>query len=232
MPPRIPYKSLFSRLPTCRTCFGAVRTPFPTLNASRRVDSIRTFNASAVRLQATKVIQTESFSSRLKSAENALERIASLKDWDAVEDEKDALSQTLANELWDQAPAKAAEISRQIAALESLVEARRSMSDELRDLAELWMLARSDNDMATLESTLNEVGELDEEANALYQNLLFPSGEDKFHAIVEINAGEGGLGSQQFLWMVAEMYRKWASNHGWPVFVLDEIGVGQRRAAK
>lgn len=162
----------------------------------------------------------------MRDIDTLSDKIDAIRDWKEVEKQRNDLASTLKDDLWQSNPERATELSRQISSLDSLLKPRLSFRAEARDLEEIWDLARGDKDAATMDSAVDDLAALYESAAAFYKCLLLPEPEHRFHAIVELNAGEGGIGATQFLWRLAEMYRIFSEGRGWTVSVVEESGLG------
>ena len=103
-----------------------------------------------------------------------------------------------------------------------------------RTVADWHALARLRDDAATLIELADEAGDpataaeaeqqlqlLDEKLRALEVRRILSADEDKLDAIVEINAGAGGIDAADWAEMLLRMYSRWAERNGFSSELLD-----------
>ncbi len=123
--------------------------------------------------------------------------------------------------LWDD-PAKAQEIGRERKALEGVVLALERIGSELAAAAELFDLARAENDDATLESLVADAATIERDVAALEFRRMFANPMDPSPCFIEINAGAGGTEAQDWAGMLERMYLRYCERKGFKSDLLEE----------
>jgi peptide chain release factor 2 len=131
----------------------------------------------------------------------AYERLAIDKKAEAVS----GLEQELASpEIWNN-PAIAQNKSKQLAALQSVVEPWRTLKTQVADIAELMAMG----DDSLLPEFEQQLAALKEEFSDRKKELLFGGKYDDHNVILRITAGVGGTDAQDFAEMLERMYLRW-----------------------
>ena len=97
-----------------------------------------------------------------------------------------------------------------------------ALSGGLHDAAELFELARAENDDATLSAVESDVAKLGVKVAALEFRRMFANPMDPGNAFVDIQAGSGGTEAQDWAAMLMRMYLRYAERKGYKVEVLEE----------
>lgn len=122
----------------------------------------------------------------------------------------EAFEQEMASpEIWNN-PSYAQEKSKQLAALNAMVEPWQTLRTQTADIVELMELG-DDSLLAEFEG---QVSALEAEFAERKKELLFNGGYDDHNAILRITAGVGGLDAQDFAEMLERMYLRWAEKSG------------------
>ncbi len=108
-------------------------------------------------------------------------------------------------EIWNN-PSYAQEKSKQLAALNAMVEPWQTLQAQTADIVELMELG-DDSLLAEFEG---QVSALENEFAERKKELLFGGDYDDHNAILRITAGVGGLDAQDFAEMLERMYLRWA----------------------
>lgn len=108
-------------------------------------------------------------------------------------------------EAWNN-PTLAQEKSKQLAALNAIVEPWQTLQTQARDIAELMEF----DDESLLAEVEGQVTALETELAARKKELLFNGKYDDHNAIIRISAGVGGTDAQDFAEMLERMYLRWA----------------------
>jgi len=93
---------------------------------------------------------------------------------------------------------------------------------QLRDAAELYALARSEQDDATLMSIESDVAAVEKIIAALEFRRMFSNPLDPGNCFVDIQSGSGGTEAQDWARMLERMYIRYAEQKGYRVDVLEE----------
>ncbi len=96
------------------------------------------------------------------------------------------------------------------------------MDAQLRDAAELYALARSEQDDATLMSIESDVAAVEKIIAALEFRRMFSNPLDPGNCFVDIQSGSGGTEAQDWARMLERMYIRYAEQKGYRVDVLEE----------
>ncbi len=91
----------------------------------------------------------------------------------------------------------------------------------LSDAAELFQLAKTENDDATLSSISGDIGKLESEVGALEFRRMFSNPLDPNSCFMDIQAGAGGTEAQDWASMLERMYVKFCDKKGFKVEELE-----------
>jgi peptide chain release factor 2 len=108
-------------------------------------------------------------------------------------------------EAWNN-PTQAQEKSKQLAALNAMVEPWQTLTTQAKDIAELMEF----DDESLLKEVESQVTALETELATRKKELLFNGQYDDHNAIIRISAGVGGTDAQDFAEMLERMYLRWA----------------------
>jgi peptide chain release factor 2 len=123
--------------------------------------------------------------------------------------------------VWDK-PERAQELGKEKKLLEGVVGTLGELDTSLDDSRELFELARSESDDATLEAVEADVARLRGVVEDLEFKRMFASPVDANNAFVDIQAGSGGTEAQDWASMLLRMYLRYCERKGWKVEVLEE----------
>jgi peptide chain release factor 2 len=122
--------------------------------------------------------------------------------------------------LWEN-PQRAQELGKEKKALEAVVGTLARVGTGLADAAELFQLARAENDDATLGGIGTDVDKLEKDVAALEFRRMFSNPLDPNNCFIEIQAGSGGTEAQDWASMLERMYIKYCDRKGFGVEVLE-----------
>ena len=91
----------------------------------------------------------------------------------------------------------------------------------LSDAAELFGLARADNDDSTLEEIGNEAARIEKDVAAMEFRRMFSNPLDPNNCFVDIQAGSGGTEAQDWAAMLERMYLKFCDRRGFSAEILE-----------
>jgi peptide chain release factor 2 len=114
-----------------------------------------------------------------------------------------------APEVWNN-PSYAQDLSRQLAALQAMVQPWRTLRAQAADIHELMELG----DDSMLVEFEGQVSAMEQEFTERKKELLFGGEFDDHNAILRISAGAGGTDAQDWAEMVERMYLRWAEKSG------------------
>ena len=123
--------------------------------------------------------------------------------------------------VWDD-PKRAQELGREKKTIDLVVQKMHTLTHGLRDAGELFEMARSDGDDATLLSVEADVAGLAKQVADLEFQRMFNNPLDPNNCFVEIQAGAGGTEAQDWAGMLERMYLRYAERRGFKPELLDE----------
>jgi len=132
---------------------------------------------------------------------------------DAKVKELEAIDRELAEpEVWNN-PTHAQDVSKQAAALRTMIEPWQTLAGQVSDIKEL--MAFGDDSLHKEFET--QLLALEQEFAARKKDLLFAGEYDDHNAILRITAGVGGTDAQDWAEMLERMYLRWAERSGMDV---------------
>lgn len=141
-------------------------------------------------------------------------------------DAKAARLATVARELEDsdvwKDPSRAQELGREKKALEGVVGTLTALDTGLSESAELFELARTENDDATLGAVAEDIEGLEKTIARLEFRRMFHHPLDPANCFLDIQAGSGGTEAQDWAAMLLRMYVRYGERRGYRVDVLEE----------
>jgi peptide chain release factor 2 len=102
-----------------------------------------------------------------------------------------------------------------------VVAAMSRVDGGLADAAELFGLARADNDDATLASIDSDTQKIEQQVAAMEFRRMFSNPLDPNNCFVDIQAGSGGTEAQDWAAMLERMYLKFCDRRGFSAEVLE-----------
>ena len=132
--------------------------------------------------------------------------------------------------LWDD-PAKAKQVTSQLARLKDVVERSDRLEGRVEDALAMDDLLAEESDAEMLRELTSAVTQLEAELEKLELAALLSGAHDAADAIATINAGAGGTESQDWAEMLLRMYTRWAEREGFDAEV-DEINPGDEAGIK
>ena len=122
--------------------------------------------------------------------------------------------------------ARAQELGKERASLQSDLTALDRVSQALEEAGELQLLAQDEGDDDTLRVVADELGSTRREIERLEFQRMFSGKMDAHHAYLDIQAGSGGTEAQDWAEILLRMYLRWAEGRGFETEVL-EISPGE-----
>ena len=123
--------------------------------------------------------------------------------------------------IWDD-PKRAQELGKEKKALDGVVGALSGLDTGIRDGAELFELARGDNDDATLTAIAQDVAALEKGVADLEFRRMFHHPLDPNPCFIDIQAGSGGTEAQDWAAMLLRMYLRYCERRGYQTELLEE----------
>jgi peptide chain release factor 2 len=116
---------------------------------------------------------------------------------------------------------RAQELGREKKSLEGTVATLAGIASGVKDAKELFELARTENDDATLDSISNDIAKLENGVAALEFRRMFSNPLDPNNCFMDIQAGAGGTEAQDWASMLERMYAKFCDKRGFKVEELE-----------
>ena len=123
--------------------------------------------------------------------------------------------------IWDDQQ-RAQELGKEKKMLDGVVGAITELDQGIRDSAELFALARSDADDATLDAVAEDVRALESRVGDLEFRRMFGNPLDPANCFVDIQAGSGGTEAQDWAAMLERMYIRYGERKGFKTELLEE----------
>jgi peptide chain release factor 2 len=117
---------------------------------------------------------------------------------------------------------RAQELGREKKALETIVERLETTASGLRDASELFQIARSEHDDATMRAIDQDARELEKSVADMEFRRMFSNSLDPANCFVDIQAGSGGTEAQDWAQMLLRMYTRYCERRGFRVELLEE----------
>ena len=159
---------------------------------------------------------------RSPDCSSALPTCGGIFDFDAKLERLAAVTKELENPgIWSE-PKRAQELGKEKKQLDQVVGTLTSLSQRLKDSAELFELARAETDDATLTAVAADVAELDRAVGDLEFRRMFHNPMDPNSCFIDIQAGSGGTEAQDWAAMLLRMYLRYCERKGYRNEILEE----------
>jgi len=143
-------------------------------------------------------------------------------DFDVKAERLGAVSKELEDpKIWDD-PARAQELGREKKQLEGVVNALTQLHSDLADSTELFGMARTEGDDATVMSVQADVAKIANVVDDLEFRRMFNQPLDPANCFIDIQAGSGGTEAQDWASMLMRMYLRYCERKGYRTDVLEE----------
>jgi peptide chain release factor 2 len=123
--------------------------------------------------------------------------------------------------LWSD-PQRAQELGRERKLLDGVVSVLTGLATELRDAKELFEIARSEGDDATLNAIDTDARKLERTVADMEFRRMFSNPADPNNCFLDIQAGAGGTEAQDWAATLERMYTRYCEGKGYEVEVLEE----------
>ncbi len=123
--------------------------------------------------------------------------------------------------VWNE-PKRAQELGREKKTLETVVGTIGHLASELADNAELYEMAKAEDDAAALASIESDADRLREQVGQLEFRRMFSNPADPNNCFVDIQAGAGGTEACDWAAMLLRQYLKYCERKGFTATVEDE----------
>ena len=126
-----------------------------------------------------------------------------------------------APDFWNDA-ARAQELGRERKALEDVVLVLDRVASGLKDAAELFEMARAENDDDTLLAVQSDIAGIEKDVSTLEFRRMFSNPADPSNCFLDIQAGAGGTEACDWASMLLRQYLKYAERKGFKAELLEE----------
>jgi peptide chain release factor 2 len=126
-----------------------------------------------------------------------------------------------APDFWNDA-ARAQELGRERKALEDVVLVLDRVASSLKDAAELFEMAREENDDETLAAVQADIEAIEKDVSTLEFRRMFNNPADPSSCFLDIQAGAGGTEACDWASMLLRQYLKYAERKGFKAELLEE----------
>jgi peptide chain release factor 2 len=123
--------------------------------------------------------------------------------------------------IWDDQK-RAQALGKEKKGLEDVVSVLTDVDSRLADSAELFALARADNDDATLNALERDVAGIEKTVGDMEFRRMFSNPMDPASCFIDIQAGSGGTEAQDWAAMLERMYVRYCERKGYRTEVLEE----------
>ncbi|WP_363928401.1 peptide chain release factor 2 [Thiobacillus sp.] len=153
------------------------------------------------------------------------ERTTQLRGFLDYDHKKDRLEEVVrlseAPDFWNDA-ARAQELGRERKSLEDVVQVLDRVAAGLKDAAELFEMAREENDDDTLAAVQSDIAGIEKDVSTLEFRRMFNNPADPSNCFVDIQAGAGGTEACDWASMLLRQYLKYAERKGFKAELLEE----------
>ena len=122
--------------------------------------------------------------------------------------------------MWNE-PDRAQALGQERARLEQIVVVLDELTSGLHDAGELLDLAVEEDDSATVDEDVADLGAFEKRLASLEFRRMFSGEMDPNNAYVDIQSGAGGTEAQDWAEMILRMYLRWAEAHGFKAEVIE-----------
>lgn len=96
-----------------------------------------------------------------------------------------------------------------------------SLTHTISDLAELFELARSEDDEEAISDMAAELANVEQQVAGLEFRRMFSGKMDDSNAFLDIQSGSGGTEAQDWAEMLLRMYLRWGEHHGFTTDLIE-----------
>ena len=123
--------------------------------------------------------------------------------------------------IWQDAK-RAQDLGRERKMLEGVVLGLRQIQQNLSDVAELFEMAKAENDDESLQGTAADIQDIEKRIAAMEFRRMFAHPMDPNNCFVDIQSGSGGTEAQDWASMLLRMYLRYCERKGFQVEVLEQ----------
>ena len=143
-------------------------------------------------------------------------------DFDAKQERLTEVSELAENPaIWQDAK-RAQELGRERKMLEGVVLGLTQIRQNLSDAAELFEMAKAENDEASLQDTAADIQHIEQRVADMEFRRMFSNQMDPNNCFIDIQSGSGGTEAQDWASMLLRMYLRYCERKGFQVEVLEQ----------
>ena len=143
-------------------------------------------------------------------------------DFDAKQERLTEVSQLAEDPaIWQDAK-RAQELGRERKILEGIVLGLTQIRQNLSDAAELFEMAKAENDEASLQGTAADIQHIEQRVADMEFRRMFSNQMDPNNCFIDIQSGSGGTEAQDWASMLLRMYLRYCERKGFQVEVLEQ----------
>jgi peptide chain release factor 2 len=157
----------------------------------------------------------------LKKLDIKIDNIAQIIKPDKIIQRLDEIQEMEQNPSFWEDSAKAAIISKEKTAAQSILSRYTKAKNTLDDTKEIYEMACDEGDEDTAQELVNDASKLESLVTDLEIAMMLSGENDNKNAIISIHPGAGGTESQDWASMLYRMYLRWAERKGFKVETLD-----------
>ena len=123
--------------------------------------------------------------------------------------------------MWED-PKRAQDLGKEKKSLEAVVDSLTTIASGLRDAADLFSMAKDENDEDTLIAVETDTHDLQKQVELMEFRRMFSNPLDKNNCFVDIQAGAGGTEAQDWASMLLRQYLRYAERKGFKAEILEQ----------
>lgn len=148
-------------------------------------------------------------------------RLGGIFDFDTKRERLEEVVRELESSVIWNNPEQAQALGRERAQLEAVVMLLEKLTQSIVDLAELFELARSEEDESAISDVATELAVIEQQVAGLEFRRMFSGKMDNSNAYLDIQAGSGGTEAQDWAEMLLRMYLRWGEHHGFTTELIE-----------
>ncbi len=157
-----------------------------------------------------------------KTWQHAVQSSGGIFDFDTKQERLTEVSELAEDPAMWQDAKRAQELGRERKMLEGVVLGLRRIQQDLSDAAELFEMAKAENDDDSLNSTAADIRDIEKRIADMEFRRMFSHPMDPNNCFVDIQSGSGGTEAQDWASMLLRMYLRYCERKGFKVEVLEQ----------
>ncbi|MFZ2542489.1 MAG: peptide chain release factor 2 [Gallionella sp.] len=166
--------------------------------------------------------QLNALSNQLQDLATRSAELRRYLDFDAKQERLTEVSELAEDPAMWQDAKRAQELGRERKMLEGVVLGLKNIQQNLSDAAELFEMAKAENDDESLNSTAADIRDIEKRVADMEFRRMFSHPMDPNNCFVDIQSGSGGTEAQDWASMLLRMYLRYCERKGFQVEVLEQ----------